>query len=124
MPLTRLSAMTDDDHARDKLKALGERIRQEREAAGLEKPAETSTNQAMGEGFRVATELVVSVFVGAGLGFLAGRPFGQQGIGAVLGLMFGFAAGMRAVYRFMMESAAASEAAGKEDATDDERDDD
>jgi ATP synthase protein I len=53
----------------------------------------------MGLGFRVAIELVVCTVVGAGLGYgfdvwLGSRPFGM-----VIGLGFGFAAGVTTIYR-------------------------
>lgn len=98
--------MTERDNARESLDKLGQKIQREREAAGLDAGEAEGPNRAMGEGFRVAIELVVSVFVGAGLGFLVGNWLDQKAIGTIIGMGFGFAAGLRAVYKFMMEDAA------------------
>lgn len=118
--------MNDETKARESLGKLGDRIEKEREAAGLTPKPSSSTNRALGEGMRVAIEFVVSVFVGAGLGYLIGNLTGHKMIGVVLGLFFGFATGLRTVYRFMNASAAPEGDAQQDekDRTEDGRDDD
>jgi len=53
----------------------------------------------LGVAWRMSTELVVSVLVGMGLGYGVDSLFGAKPWGMLLGLCFGFAAGIMAVLR-------------------------
>ncbi|MEM9235120.1 MAG: AtpZ/AtpI family protein [Pseudomonadota bacterium] len=99
--LTSLSAMSDDPERRLKsLDDLGARVQEGREKAGLVKKAAPPTqSKAAGKALSASIEFVVSILVGAGLGFTIGSFFGAEIIGLLLGLGFGFAAGMRAILR-------------------------
>ena len=89
---------------------LADRVAKGRERAGLTPPPpRDQAGSAAGEGLRIAIEFVVSVFVGAGLGYVIGRFAGGAVIGLLLGLGFGFAAGLRGVYRGMMAGAGPQE---------------
>lgn len=100
--------MSDRDDKRSDLDVLGEKIAR---ARGEEpKPKQGTVHGASaGDGLRIAIEFVVSVLVGSGLGFAIGSYFGAPVIGLVIGMPFGFAAGLRTVYRGMQAQAAESE---------------
>lgn len=101
--------MGDDDPQRSDLRDFGERLARARgEEPGPAKAGRTS-GSAAGDGLRVAIEFVVSVLVGSGLGFTIGSFLGQPVIGLLVGMPFGFAAGLRTVYRSMMAGAGAAE---------------
>lgn len=53
----------------------------------------------LGQAWRMSTELVVSVMVGLGLGYGVDVIFGSKPWGILIGLCFGFAAGIMAVLR-------------------------
>lgn len=53
----------------------------------------------LGLAWRMSTELVVSVMVGLGLGYGIDVIFGSKPWGILIGLCFGFAAGIMAVLR-------------------------
>jgi ATP synthase protein I len=53
----------------------------------------------MARGFRLSTELVAGVAVGAGLGWLLDKWLGTTPWGMIVLLMFGFAAGILNVMR-------------------------
>ncbi|MEP3654017.1 MAG: AtpZ/AtpI family protein [Litorimonas sp.] len=53
----------------------------------------------LGQAWRMSTELVVSVIVGLGLGYGVDTIFGSKPWGILIGLCFGFAAGIMAVLR-------------------------
>ena len=91
--------MSDEDNdRRSDLDALGEKIAK---ARGEEPKPETglSAGASAGDGLRVAVEFVVSVLVGTGLGFAIGSFFDAPVVGLLIGMPFGFAAGLRTVYR-------------------------
>lgn len=99
----------DDTGGRSDLEALGEKIARARgEEAEAEKVARVS-GASVHDGMRIAIEFVVSVLVGAGLGYTIGSFFEAPVIGLVVGMPLGFAAGLRTVYRGMMAGAAADE---------------
>jgi ATP synthase protein I len=58
-----------------------------------------STGQAMGLGFRVASELMAGVIVGGGIGWAIDRWLGSSPFGLIVMLLFGMAAGFWNVYR-------------------------
>jgi len=83
-----------------RLKRLGERLDQ------ASRPSETGfgarqTNDtsAFARGFRLSTELVGGVLVGAGLGWLLDRWLGTTPWGLIVFLLLGFAAGVLNVMR-------------------------
>jgi ATP synthase protein I len=84
-----------------RLQRLDERLRQSgagrpTEGAGARQGADPS---AMARGFRLSTELVAGVLVGAGLGWLLDRWLGISPWGLIVFLLLGFAAGVLNVMR-------------------------
>ena len=74
------------------------------------RPAQAAAEQVrqgemsgMGRGFRLASEFVAAVIVGAGLGFGIDRFFGTQPWGMIILLLLGFAAGVLNVSRATRE---------------------
>ena len=108
----RVESMADDtpqpDHRPDeeaalaaRLARLGTRLNQvsrpsDNRLCDLARPSDTS---AMARGFRLSTELVAGVLVGAGLGWLLDRWLGNSPWGLIVFLMLGFAAGVLNVMR-------------------------
>lgn len=92
--------MSDEDKQRSELDALGERLARAK-GADADPKAGTVHGASAGDGLRIAIEFVVSVLVGSGLGYLIGGFFGSAVIGLLIGMPFGFAAGLRTVYRGM-----------------------
>jgi ATP synthase protein I len=81
-----------------RLKRLGERLDH------TSRPSETGTRQvtdtsAFGRGFRLSSEMVGGVLVGAGLGWLLDRWLGTSPWGLIVFLLLGFAAGILNVMR-------------------------
>ena len=78
----------------------------------------------LGMAWRLSTELVVAVLVGAGLGFGLDKLFNTQPWLLIVGLGFGFATGIRGVLRVAakMDAASAHIPIG-EDIADDNEDD-
>src|SRR3569623_1057660 len=81
-----------------RLKRLGERLDH------TSRPSETGTRQvtvtsAFGRGFRLSSEMVGGVLVGAGLGWLRDRWRGTSPWGLIVFLLLGFAAGILNVMR-------------------------
>jgi len=60
---------------------------------------QTTDGSILGQAWRMSTELVVSVVVGLGLGYGVDTIFGSKPWGILVGLCFGFAAGIMAVLR-------------------------
>jgi len=82
-----------------RLRRLGERLKQQA-AREPEKPAVTRTDaSAFARGFRLSTELVAGVLVGAFLGWLLDRWLGISPWGLIVFLLLGFAAGVLNVMR-------------------------
>jgi ATP synthase protein I len=84
-----------------RLKRLGERLgkhpgRPVDESPGASSAADPS---AMARGFRLSTELVAGVLVGAALGWLLDRWLGISPWGLIVFLLLGFAAGVLNVMR-------------------------
>jgi F0F1-type ATP synthase assembly protein I len=94
--------MSDPNRQRSELDQLSERLRAARGEEEKKQAAGTQHGAAAGDGLRIAIEFVVSVLVGTGLGYLIGGYFGAPVIGLLMGLPFGFAAGLRTVYRGMI----------------------
>ncbi len=105
---------------------LGARIaearRRDATAAGAETPRQKELS-GMSRGFRLGSEFVAAIIVGAGLGYLVDlvlstRPWGLIGL-----LLAGFAAGVLNVVRTTREMNAATAVAPGTPALDDEEDD-
>ena len=84
-----------------RLKGLGAKLGQ----AGHQKPAENDSRkyvsdpQAMAKGFRLSTELVAGVIVGAIIGWVFDRLTGFSPWGLIVFLLLGFVAGVLNVMR-------------------------
>ena len=63
------------------------------------KPVDTSQGPLLGAAWRLSTEMIVSVLVGTGLGYGLDRLFGTTPWIMLVGLGFGFAAGIKGVLR-------------------------
>jgi len=76
-----------------------------------EKPQSDQDNSGsmLGMAWRLSTELVVAVLVGAGLGHLLDRAFDTGPWILLIGLGFGFAAGIKGVLRVADKMDAASQ---------------
>ena len=92
---------SDDEAALSaRLQRLGDRL------ASANRPSENDTGprqhadaSAMARGFRLSTELVAGVVVGAMLGWLLDRWLGTSPWGLIVFLLLGFAAGVLNVMR-------------------------
>ena len=87
----------------DDLKSLEERINKQRaveKAARKDRP-ESEFSYATKTGFRVGTELVSGVLVGAALGYFLDKLFDTQPVLLIVCLFFCGAAGFLNVYRFV-----------------------
>jgi len=83
-----------------RLRRLGERLDQaSRPSETGSDPRQTTDTSAFARGFRLSTELVAGVLVGAGLGWLLDRWLGTTPWGLILFLLLGFAAGVLNVMR-------------------------
>ena len=85
-----------------RLKRLGERLERVAPAgSGEAGPASgpSANASALARGFRLSTELVAGVLVGAGLGWLIDRWLGSSPFGLLGFLLLGFAAGVLNVMR-------------------------
>jgi ATP synthase protein I len=84
-----------------RLKRLGERLGQQTGRAADNGPGTSSAADpsAMARGFRLSTELVAGVLVGAALGWLLDRWLGISPWGLIIFLLLGFAAGVLNVMR-------------------------
>ena len=71
------------------------------EKAARKETKESEFAYATKTGFRVGTELVSGVLVGAALGYFLDKLFATQPVFLVAGLFFGGAAGFLNVYRFV-----------------------
>jgi ATP synthase protein I len=85
-----------------RFKRLGERLGR----VHADRPSESSSNQrpasdpsAMARGFRLSTEFVAGVVVGAAIGWLLDRWLGISPWGMIVFLLLGFAAGVLNVMR-------------------------
>ena len=86
-----------------RLQRLNESLGQAHNSAGgpSDSPGADRAATASGyaKGFRLSSELVAGVLVGAGLGWLADRAFGITPWGLIVFLLLGFAAGVLNVMR-------------------------
>lgn len=84
-----------------RLKRLGEQLNQHARRPADDSPGPSSGTDmsAMARGFRLSTELVAGVLVGAILGWLLDRWLGISPWGLIVLLLLGFAAGVLNVMR-------------------------
>jgi ATP synthase protein I len=107
-----------DEAALDKRLA---EVRAARDAEVIRAEASRTAGTAMGIGFRIGIELVVGVVIGAGGGYALDRWLGTAPWLMILGLMVGFAAGLRNVFRLTNKYGAKWDAADAADALDKHR---
>jgi ATP synthase protein I len=93
-------AHTDEAALSARLQRLGEGLARQR----ADEPSNASENRAAtasgyARGFRLSSELVAGVVVGAGLGWLIDRGLGIAPWGLIVFLLLGFAAGVLNVMR-------------------------
>ena len=91
----------DDEAALSaRLQRLGNRLAQaKRPSENGSGPRQTTDASAIARGFRLSTELVAGVLVGAGIGWLLDRWLGTSPWGLIVFLLLGFAAGVLNVMR-------------------------
>ncbi len=97
----RGKADTDEAALSARLQRLGEGLARERanqpaDGAGVDR---ATTASGYARGFRLSSELVAGVLVGAGLGWLIDRWLGISPWGFIVFLLLGFAAGVLNVMR-------------------------
>jgi ATP synthase protein I len=91
----------DDEAALSaRLQSLGDRLKTtNRPSENVTGPRQGSDPSAMARGFRLSTELVAGVLVGAMIGWLLDRWLGISPWGLIVFLLLGFAAGVLNVMR-------------------------
>jgi len=83
-----------------RLQRLGKRLAQaNRPSENDSSPRQTADPSAIARGFRLSTELVAGVLVGAAIGWLLDRWLGISPWGLIVFLLLGFAAGILNVMR-------------------------
>ena len=92
---------TDEAALSARLQRLGERLARDQAGRPSDGPGEDRATTASGyaRGFRLSSELVAGVVVGAGLGWLIDRGLGISPWGLIVFLLLGFAAGVLNVMR-------------------------
>ncbi len=90
----------DEAELSARLQRLGERLASvSRPSENGSGPRQAANASAFARGFRLSTELVAGVLVGAGLGWLLDHWLGTTPWGLMLFLLLGFAAGVLNVMR-------------------------
>ena len=90
----------DNEHFRQRLDELGERIGKARGSSSQRQPVDAeSRGRALGQALRLATELVVGVGVGGVIGWGLDRGLGTAPFFMVVFLILGAAAGILNVMR-------------------------
>jgi ATP synthase protein I len=90
----------DEAHLSARLARLGDRLAKSRPASEQRSPAQQGTDASgLARGFRLSSELVAGVLVGAGLGWMIDRWLGISPWGMIVFLLLGFAAGVLNVIR-------------------------
>jgi ATP synthase protein I len=83
-----------------RLRRLGERLgHHDRPSDSEQSPGPAADPSAIARGFRLSTELVAGVLIGAGIGWLLDRWLGISPWGMIVFLLLGFAAGVLNVMR-------------------------
>ena len=96
----RGKAQTDEAALSARLQRLGNRLAQaNRPSENGSGPRQTADPSAIARGFRLSTELVAGVLVGAMIGWLLDRWLGISPWGLIIFLLLGFAAGVLNVMR-------------------------
>jgi len=100
----RNKAHTDEAALSARLQRLGEGLGQARERGALPSGDDSGGDRAAtasgyARGFRLSSELVAGVLVGAGLGWFIDRLFGISPWGFIVFLLLGFVAGVLNVMR-------------------------
>ena len=92
---------TDEAALSARLQRLGESLARQRAVETSNDASENRAANASGyaKGFRLSSELVAGVIVGAGLGWLVDRWFGITPWGLIIFLLLGFVAGVLNVMR-------------------------
>jgi ATP synthase protein I len=92
---------TDEAALTARLQRLGERLARDQTSRPSDGPGEDGGATASGyaKGFRLSSELVAGVVVGAGLGLAIDRLLGTSPWGFIVLLLLGFAAGVLNVMR-------------------------
>src|SRR5579871_4273590 len=95
------NARTDEAALSARLKRLSERLARDQAGRPSDSAGEDGATTASGyaRGFRLSSELVAGVLVGAGLGWLIDRLLGISPWGLIIFLLLGFAAGVLNVMR-------------------------
>ena len=111
------SETMSDPNKPPSLDDLGNRISNARRSAGLEQPADEDADRPVGAdmsaGWRISTEIVVAVVVGAGVGWALDQWLGTTPLFMLVLLFLGGAAGINnAVRTAMRMDAEAMEALG------------
>lgn len=92
----------DEAALRARLKRLGERlghVHSDRPSDSGSDRRPTADPSAIARGFRLSTELVAGVLLGAGIGWLIDKGLGISPWGLIVFLLLGFAAGVLNVMR-------------------------
>ncbi len=94
-------ARTEEAALSARLQRLNERLARDQAGRSSASPGEDRATTASGyaRGFRLSSELVAGVLVGAGLGWLIDRLLGISPWGLIVFLLLGFAAGVLNVMR-------------------------
>jgi ATP synthase protein I len=97
----RNKPLSDEAALSARLQRLGEGLARQRAGETSNDASENQAATASGyaKGFRLSSELVAGVIVGAGLGWLVDRWFGISPWGLIVFLLLGFAAGVLNVMR-------------------------
>lgn len=95
------NARTDEAALSARLKRLSERLARDQAGRASDGAGEDRATTASGyaRGFRLSSELVAGVVVGAGIGWLIDRLLGVSPWGLMIFLLLGFAAGVLNVMR-------------------------
>jgi ATP synthase protein I len=98
----RAQPSADEAALSARLKRLGEQLghaHADRHSEGSSSRSPTSDPSAMARGFRLSTELVAGVLVGAAFGWVLDHLLGISPWGLIVFLLLGFAAGVLNVMR-------------------------
>jgi len=101
--------MADDAPDPGPLRALSERLSKVRRRGGV--PKDQPPTSPLGAAFRISTELVAAVAVGAGMGWLLDRWLGTSPLLLIVMFFLGVATGFRNVMRAAREMNEAAEKA-------------
>jgi ATP synthase protein I len=99
-PSDRKQPPDDEAALSARLQRLGDRLTKVNRPVGhSDSPRQTTDTSAIARGFRLSTELVAGVLVGAAIGWGLDKLFGISPWGLIVFLLLGFAAGVLNVMR-------------------------